>query len=140
MDKGPLTDIPSLGEVGQGVGTSLWDTTPNAFSAGRLVVKDGCSFHCVPGHRPQLTLPDGAIVKLRVKRYVPHLPHNVEDPDGIVEPASSDEHILANPEPLADGWDTGDEGVQMDDASTTTPPAPMAKLPEGVPYPSCHLR
>ena len=60
--------------------------TPNALSVGRLVVKEGCSFHWVPGHRPQLTLPDGTVVKLRVKRYAPFLPHGIDDPDDIVHP------------------------------------------------------
>ena len=47
MDKEALADIPTLGEVGQGVVTSLWDSTPNALPVGRLVVKDGCGFHWV---------------------------------------------------------------------------------------------
>ena len=38
---------------------------------------------------------------------------------------------MAHPEPLADGWDTGDDGEGMADEATTPPPIPMAKLPEG---------
>ena len=75
MHKEAVTRVPSLGSVGLDQVMHLWKDTPNALSVGRLVLKDGCSFEWYPGTRPKLTLPDGTVVWMKIRKYVPFLPH-----------------------------------------------------------------
>ena len=134
MTQEALTDIPSLGINGQGLVTSLWESTPNALSVGRLVMNGGCSFMWPARQRPHLMLADGTTVFLQIRKYVPFLPHQSIDPGDIVHPDEVQVDSCLVGEAVDDGWGSGDSDT-IDDRECDVPPWPMQKMPEGFQLP-----
>ena len=74
-------------------------------------------------------MPDGTIIWLKIRRYVPCLPHSLGLESGDVMRPEDDAPMMTNPAELEEGWATDGEWDEIDDAECTVPPAPLAELP-----------
>ena len=72
--------------MGANIQPMLLANTPPVLSTGKRVIQEGWSFEWRQASGPVLTKPDGTIIRMSVKNFVPII---VEDPTAVVSESSA---------------------------------------------------